>query len=185
MARDGFLESTTDIPEPHAFEARVSLGDCERDVSFEEHAQGPDSRDHNMQAAYMHVIADAAVSVLVIMGLLLAKSFGWTWADPLAGVIGALVIANWSYSLIRQTGLILLDASGDIPTEQKIHSRIEALGDRVVDIHVWRLGPGHLGAIVSVATEEQGRGAAFYHELLRTFKGLSHVTVEVHSSTAS
>jgi len=181
IAKDGFLESTTDIPEPHAFKATVNLGGSERDVTFEEHAHGPDSRDHNMRAAYLHVIADAAVSVLVIIGLLLAKTFGWMWTDPLAGVIGAIVIANWSYSLIRQTGLILLDASSDEPTEERIRSAVEAVGDRAVDIHVWRLGPGHLGAILSVATEEHGRTATFYHGLLRTFKGLSHVTVEVHA----
>ena len=187
-AKDGFLESTVDIPEPHAFKVVVDLGGDIHDVTFEEHDHhdhGPDSRDHNMRAAYLHVIADAAVSVLVIIGLLLAKAFGWMWTDPLAGVIDAFVIANWSYSLIRQTGLVLLDASSDVRTEGKIHAAVEAVGDQVVDIHVWRLGPGHLGAIVSIVTDEQERTAAFYHELLRPFKGLSHLTVEVHPTAVA
>jgi len=85
-----FLESTTDIPEPHAFKAVVTLPDGEHTVSFEEHDHGNDehdvdTRDHNMRAAYIHVVADAAISVLAIIGLLLAKTFGWLWMDPLAG----------------------------------------------------------------------------------------------------
>jgi len=187
-AKDGFLESTCDIPEPHGFKVEVALGEQRYGVVFEEHDHddhGPDSRDHNMRAAYLHVIADAAVSVLVIIGLLLAKAFGWMWTDPLAGVIGALVIANWSYSLIRQTGAILLDASSDQRTEGKINTAIEAIGDRVVDIHVWRLGPGHLGAIVSIVTDDPARTAPFYHGLLRQFKGLSHLTVEVHPAPSA
>jgi cation diffusion facilitator family transporter len=188
VERDGFLESTSDIPEPHDFKVEVSLGGQRHDVVFEEHHHddhGPDSRDHNIRAAYLHVIADAAVSVLVIIGLLLAKAFGWMWLDPLAGMIGAVVIANWSYGLIRQTGAILLDASSDQRTEHKISSAVEAIGDRIVDIHVWRLGPGHLGAIVSVVTHDPARTASFYHGLLRELKGLSHLTVEVHSAPSA
>jgi len=188
VEKEGFLESTSDIPEPHGFQVEVALGDQRHDVVFEEHDHGdhgPDSRDHNMRAAYLHVIADAAVSVLVIIGLLLAKAFGWMWTDPLAGVIGALVIANWSYSLIRQTGAILLDASSDQRIEGKISVAVEAIGDRIVDIHVWRLGPGHMGAIVSVVTSDPARTAAFYHGLLRQFKGMSHLTVEVHPAAST
>lgn len=184
VAKSGFLESTSDIPEPHGFTVEIALGSLRQEVEFEEHAHddhGPDARDHNMRAAYLHVMADAAVSVLVIIGLLLARTFGWTWTDPLAGIIGALVITNWSYSLIRQTGSILLDASSDSRLEGKIGAALEALGDRYVDIHVWRLGPGHFGAIVSVMTPDPARTAAYYHGLLRPLKGLSHLTVEVHS----
>lgn len=186
-AKNGFLESNTDIPVPHSFKATLDLSESTHEIIFKEHTNdhGPDSRDHNMRAAYIHVMADAAVSVLVIIGLLLAKSFGWTWTDPLAGVLGALVIINWSYSLIRQTGLILLDASNDLRTEGKIRTALKALGDRVVDIHVWRLGPGHLGVIVSVATDATDRSAAFYHQLLGAYEGLSHVTVEIHQNTVA
>jgi len=179
----GYLESTTDIPEPHAFDAVVAIGGETLAVSFEEHEHhdhGVDSRDLNMRAAYIHVIADAAVSVLAIVGLILARSFGWMWMDPLAGVIGALVIANWSYTLLRQTGAILIDASHDARMESRIKDAVAQAGDQLVDLHVWRLGPGHMGAVVSVVTSALSRSPAYYHLRIGQFKGLSHLTVEVH-----
>ena len=118
-----------------------------------------------MRAAVIHVMADAAVSVLVIVGLLLARAFGWLWMDPLAGFIGALVIANWSVGLLRDTGAILLDRTPDPRMAEKVRSAIESEGDRVTDLHLWRLGPGHLGAIVSVATSGT-REAAHYRQRL-------------------
>ena len=143
-----------------------------------EHASGKAGRDNNMRAAIVHVMADALVSVLVIVGLLLARQFGWIWMDPLVGLIGAGVIASWSVALIRDTGAILLDMSADQATASAIRSSIEADGDRLHDLHVWRLGPGHLGAIVAVATS-QPRGPEYYRALLGRFRHLSHVTVEV------
>ena len=116
-----------------------------------------------MRAAVIHVIADAAVSVLVIVGLVLARMFGWLWMDPLAGLIGALVIANWSVGLLRDTGAILLDRMPDSGIADKVRQTIECDGDRVTDLHLWRLGPGHLGAIVSVATSGT-REAAHYRQ---------------------
>lgn len=179
-----FLESTTDIPEPHAFNAVVTFPDGEHTVRFEEHehdAHSVDTRDHNMRAAYMHVIADAAVSVLAIIGLLLAHIFGWLWMDPLAGIVGALAIANWSYGLMRDTGAILMDMSPNDTMANKVRAAVEIAGDKVVDLHVWRLGPSHLGAVVSLTTKESHHGPAFYHAQLRRFKGLSHISVEVHT----
>ena len=185
-----FLQSTSDIPEPHAFKAVVALADGERTVSFAEHdhaddGHGVDTRDHNMRAAYIHVIADAAVSVLAIIGLLLAKTFGWLWMDPLAGIVGALVIANWSYGLIRDTGANLMDISSDDTMAGKVKAAVDTAGDQLIDLHVWRLGPGHFGAVVSVLTREASRGPDFYHQVLRRFKGLSHITVEVHTRQAA
>ncbi len=184
-ARDGYLESTETIPEPHAFQALVTLPSSEQSVEFEEHEHGDhslDTRDHNMRAAYVHVIADAAVSVLAIIGLTLAKIFGWLWMDPLAGTIGALVIANWSYGLIRDTGAILLDICPSDRIEKEIRAAIEAAGDRLLDLHVWRLGPGHFGAVVSVVTPVAQRGPGFYHDAFRRFNGLSHITVDAPSA---
>ena len=143
-----------------------------------QHAHGAAARDNNMRAAVIHVIADAAVSVLVIVGLLLARSFGWLWMDPLAGFIGAIVIANWSFVLMRDTGSILLDRTPDPRMADKVRDIIEREGDQVIDLHVWRLGPGHLGAIVSIATSAP-HDAAHYRERLAGFADLSHVTVEV------
>jgi len=144
-----------------------------------DHSHGAHHRDNNMRAAVVHVMADAAVSVLVIIGLLLARAFGWLWMDPLAGLIGALVIANWSVGLMRDTGAILLDRTPDPRMAEKVRTAIESEGDRVIDLHLWRLGPGHLGAIVSVATSET-HDAAHYRKRLARFPDLSHVTVEVH-----
>jgi len=179
---NGYLESTAEIPEPHAFQAVVSIGGETLAATFEEHdhhEHGVDTRDHNMRAAYLHVIADAAVSVMAILGLILAKSFGWMWMDPLAGVIGALVIANWSYTLLRQTGAILVDASHDAEMEGRIKEVIQLAGDQLIDLHIWRLGPGHMSAILSVVTQELNRSPSFYHLRIGRFKGLSHLTVEV------
>jgi cation diffusion facilitator family transporter len=191
--RDGFLESRDEIPEPHAFLAKVRLvqegQQHEQELEFEEHdheaAHGVHHRDNNMRAAVIHVMADAAVSVLVIAGLLMARAFGWLWMDPLAGFIGALVIANWSVGLLRDTGGILLDRTPDQRMAEKVRLVIESEGDRVTDLHLWRLGPGHLGAIVSVATAG-AREAAHYRQRLAKFADLSHVTVEVqHSRSAT
>jgi cation diffusion facilitator family transporter len=143
-----------------------------------DHGDGAHHRDNNMRAAVVHVMADAAVSVLVIAGLLLARTFGWLWMDPLAGFIGALVIASWSVALIRDTGAILLDRTPDPGMAEKVRATIESEGDRVTDLHLWRLGPGHLGAIVSIATSKQ-REPAHYRQRLADFQDLSHVTVEV------
>jgi cation diffusion facilitator family transporter len=159
----------------------------EHEVEFAEHEHGHDAhdaatRDHNIRSAYIHVMADAAVSILAIIGLLLARTFGWMWMDPLAGVIGALVIANWSYGLMRDTGAILLDMSPDRRMAENVRQAIEDRGDKVVDLHVWRVGPGHMSAVVSVATNEAQRDSRFYHAVLGHFKGLSHVTVEVQPS---
>ena len=189
--RGGYLESKDDIPEPHAFRAIVRLPDGEHQIEFEEHehdhddAQAAANRDHNIRSAYIHVIADAAVSVLAIIGILLARAFGWVWMDPLAGVIGALVIANWSWGLMRDTGGILLDMSPDKGMAENVRHVIEDNGDTVLDLHVWRVGPGHMGAIVSVATGEAQRNPGFYRAALERFKGLSHVTVEVNPTAAA
>jgi cation diffusion facilitator family transporter len=185
-ARGGYLESRDEIPEPHAFLAKIQAVQHgqhhERELEFEEHhheaAHGTHHRDNNMRAAVVHVVADAAVSVLVIAGLLLARTFGWLWMDPLAGFIGAIVIANWSFVLMRDTGSILLDRTPDPRMADKVRDVIEREGDQVIDLHVWRLGPGHLGAIVSVATSGP-REAAHYRQRLAAFADLSHVTVEV------
>jgi len=178
--RGGYLESIDEIPEPHAFLASVRIGEQTYPVPFEEHehAHGSAARDHNMRAALIHVMADAAVSVLVIVGLLFARAFGWLWMDPLAGIVGACVIASWSFGLIRDTGAILLDMNPDRSMAANLKRSIEGEGDQLVDLHLWRLGPGHLGAIVSVATAKQ-REEQYYRAKMARFQSLSHLTIEV------
>ena len=179
-SRPGYLESLDEIPEPHAFTACVDLAGERHDVAFaeHEHAQSSAHRDNNMRSAIVHVLADAAVSLLVIAGLSLGWLLGWTWMDPIVGLVGAAVIAAWAYTLIRDTGAILLDMTPDRAMAERMRAVIEADGDRLTDFHLWRLGPGHLGAILSVATHRQ-RGADYYQSLLKRFRSLSHVTVQV------
>ncbi len=196
--RDGYWESIGTIAEPHEFATVLRLGAEEHAVAFAEHGhvhdaheaheahQSPSSsahRDNNIRSAYIHVMADAAVSVLAITGLTLARSFGWMWMDPMAGVVGALVIANWSYGLMRDTGRILLDMNPDPRVTSQIREAIESSGDRLLDLHLWRLGPGHLGAVVSVLTSGT-HDCAYYRSRLKQFKSLSHVTVEVMRTAA-
>src|SRR5580704_18002208 len=182
-ARDGHLESVEEIPEPHAFTAHVRIDGEDHPVDFEEHEHGSASlsRDYNMQAAIVHVMADAAVSVLVIAGLVLALMFGWLFMDPLAGIVGACVIASWAYGLIRNTSAILLDMTPDRDMAGRLRQAIESQGDQLADLHLWRLGPGHLGAIVSVVTK-QHRDPDYYRARLARFRSLSHLTVEVKVS---
>ena len=182
---EGFLESVEEIPEPHAFAVELRLGPTDRRQTvgavFEEHDHGEDGahhRDNNMRAAVVHVMADAAVSVLVIIGLVLAKLFHWLWMDPLAGIVGAVVIASWSYGLIRDTGAILLDMNPDRNLGERMRQAIEAAGGQVADLHLWRLGPGHLGAIVTVACRE-GQSPDHYRSCLARFRAVSHLTIEV------
>jgi cation diffusion facilitator family transporter len=142
------------------------------------------TRDNSIRSAYVHVLADAVVSILVITGLLLAKLYGWLWMDPLAGIIGAMVVANWSVTLIRDTAGVLLDVCPDELTREKLRRTLEVDGDRVVDLHLWRLGPGHLGAVLAIATSKP-RDALFYRGRLSSFECLSHITVEVNRGGTS
>jgi cation diffusion facilitator family transporter len=177
---DGYLESIEEVPQPHNFTAylRTQTG-MERSLQFLEHEEEEKThRDNNMRAAIIHVAADAAVSIFVIIGLVLARTFGWMWMDPVAGIVGASVIASWSYGLIRDTSAILLDMNPDRDLAKNLRATIEGCGDQITDLHVWRVGPGHVAAIVSVVTQEQ-RSPSFYHSKLERFKVLSHVTVEI------
>jgi len=178
--RGGFLESIDAIPEPHAFKAYVKIDGETHPVLFEEHehAHGAAARDNNLRAAIIHVVADATVSVMVIVGLSLAWLFGWLWMDPVAGIVGACVIASWSVALVRDTGAVLLDMNPDRDMADNLRRAIETDGDRVADLHLWRLGPGHLGAVVSVITPSE-RCEADYRSKLAGFPSLSHLTIEV------
>ena len=135
-------------------------------------------RDNNFRAAYVHVLADAATSVLAIAALVIAMLSGWTWTDPAVGLIGSVVIASWAYTLIRDAGSVLLDVSFDKKLERAIRARLEKGDDRVTDLHVWQLGPGHCAAVISLVSDAPLQ-PAIYKERLHDLKGLSHVTVEV------
>ncbi len=134
--------------------------------------------DTNIRAAFMHVSADALTSVLAILALLGGRLYGWTWLDSAIGLLGAVVIARWSYGLIVSSGATLLDTL-DQTLEQEIRARLEVGGDRLGDLHLWRLGPGHLGVIAAVVSDRP-QEPEVYKRRLSGIVGLSHVTIEVH-----
>jgi len=157
--------------------------DHEEDHGAHDHPHtehGPHHRhtDHNLRAAYIHVIADAAVSVLAVIGLTAAWLLGWVWLDPVMGIVGMLVIANWSWNLIRASGAVLLDMSTEDGIASEVRRRLDTGGNRVSDLHLWRVGPGHSAAIVSLVTDQPEPPAAYKARLAGIY-GLSHVTVEV------
>ncbi|MGA7388758.1 MAG: CDF family Co(II)/Ni(II) efflux transporter DmeF [Pseudolabrys sp.] len=143
-----------------------------------EHGHAHVHRDHNLRAAFVHVLADAAVSVLVIVGLIAGRVFGWVWMDPVMGLVATVVILSWSWTLIRSAGAILLDVCPDPSMARMIATRLEQGSDRVSDLHLWRLGPGHLAAVISLVTHNP-HAPERYKRRLSGLRGLSHVTIEV------
>ena len=136
--------------------------------------------DNNMRAAYLHVLADAATSVLAIVALAAGYYFGLAMLDPISGLVGALVIGAWSYGLIRDSAMVLLDADADPEMSRDIRKTLEGeLGARVADLHLWRLGPGHHGLIVSLVSPGATSAETIKTALRRRHPDLSHVTVEV------
>lgn len=136
--------------------------------------------DHNLRGAYLHVVADAMTSVLAIMALFTGKLLGWVWMDPMMGIVGAVVIARWSFGLLRDTSRVLLDGELAETRRDRIRKTLESGGDtRVADLHVWRVGPKHLASILSVVTHHP-KDPDHYKDLLAEEEDLVHVTVEVH-----
>jgi len=136
--------------------------------------------DHNLRAAYLHVLADAMTSLFAIIALVSGKYLGWNWLDPIMGIVGAIIITRWSYSLLKQTSPILLDASIDEEYRQAIKEAIEKDSDnRISDIHVWKIGANHYAAIIALVTHHPD-SMDHYKSLLSHFHKLSHVTIEVN-----
>ena len=138
------------------------------------------AHDTNIRAAYVHVLADAMTSVLAIVALLSARFFGAVWMDPAMALIGVCVILSWSFGLVRTAGAVLLDMVPDRHLAGLIRERLEVGDDRVSDLHLWRLGPGHVGLIASLVSDRPLAPGA-YKRRLAGIAGLSHVTVEVHA----
>jgi cation diffusion facilitator family transporter len=139
---------------------------------------GHDHRDLNLRAAYVHVLADAAVSILAVVGLLTARAFDWLWMDAVMGIMGSAVIANWSWGLIRAAGVVLPDIQPNAGIASEIRRELEMGSDRVADLHLWRVGPGHNAVVATVVTHDPKAPKA-YKERLAAIPGLSHVTIEV------
>ncbi|MGJ4944530.1 CDF family Co(II)/Ni(II) efflux transporter DmeF [Bradyrhizobium sp. HKCCYLS1011] len=166
--------------------------DHDHDDDHDDHDHGHDHHrhhhahhhDNNLRAAYVHVLADAATSVLAIAALLVGMYSGWAWADAAVGLIGSFVIASWAYGLIRDAGSVLLDVNADRRLEATIRARLEAGGDRVTDLHLWQVGPGHRAVVVSLVSGNP-LAPATYKQRLRDLATLSHVTVEVEHGRSS
>jgi cation diffusion facilitator family transporter len=142
-------------------------------------------QDNNLRAAYLHVLADALTSVLAIVALLLGRAYGWFWADPVMGIVGAIVISRWSWGLIRDTGGVLLDRTpdgGHLASE--VRNAIESDTDEITDLHIWQVGPGYYSVIVSVASTAP-RSTYEYKSLLGGIDHVAHTTVEVNKIVAA
>jgi cation diffusion facilitator family transporter len=147
------------------------------------HEQGSHSHEHdiNLKSAYIHVLADAATSVLAIIALTAGKLWGAAWLDPVMGIVGSAVIAQWAYGLIRQTQVILLDKEpADSDLNQEIRKSIESDGDSVItDLHIWQVGSNKFAAIISLVSH-QPKSLEAYKAPLKEHEELVHVTVEIH-----
>jgi cation diffusion facilitator family transporter len=154
--------------------------DHDHDHDHDHEAQGAGGHDINLRAAYVHVLADALMSILTIAGLGIAWKLDWNFIDPLVGLVGSAVIASWALNLLRSAGGVLLDTVPDPDLTQSIRSRIEVGGDRLCDLHVWQVGPGHIAVMASVVSQTP-QPPAVYKQRLEGLAGLCHVTVEVNA----
>lgn len=135
--------------------------------------------DHNLRSAYFHVLTDALTSVLAIVALLTGRFYGWLWMDPVMGIVGGIVIARWSWGLLRGAGAVLLDTIPDKHLSDRVCQALEHGGDRVSDLHLWRVGPGHMAVIVALVSDRP-RAPDHYKAKLSGLPQLSHITIEVH-----
>lgn len=144
-------------------------------------AQSPDrDGDLNISAAHLHLSADAMVSVLTLLAMTVGAQLHWDWTDPAAGLIGAVLVGRFAWSLAHRAGATLLDVNPSPALTTEVRERLEAGGDVVIDLHVWRLGPGHHAAVAVVAGPHAD--AARLRARLSDIQGLSHVTIETQGS---
>jgi cation diffusion facilitator family transporter len=151
------------------------------------HHHGPSHSPHghadlNLRAAYLHVLADAATSLLALVALLGGLAFGWTWLDPVMGIVGAALVAHWAVGLVRQTSRVLLDREMDDPVVDEVHEAIARLPGRslLADLHLWRVGRHAFAGALSVVTHDPRVNADTVRAVLREHEELAHLTVEVH-----
>jgi cation diffusion facilitator family transporter len=140
---------------------------------------GHHEHDNNLRSAYFHVLADALTSVLAIAALVAGLYLGWRWMDAAMGIVGASVIARWSWGLLRDTSAVLVDAAANPPLEEEIREAIEDGDAKIADLHVWRVGPGKYAAIVSLVAHEP-LPSKLYADRVRIHEELVHVTIETH-----
>ncbi|MCU0484740.1 MAG: CDF family Co(II)/Ni(II) efflux transporter DmeF [Anaerolineales bacterium] len=164
----------------HSHDAAHEHDDHDHDHDHD-HGHAHLGDDHNLRAAYLHVLADAMTSVLAIIALLAAKYFGWNWADPLMGIVGAIMVARWCAGLLVGTSGILLDHQASPDTRKQITGIMESYRDtKVSDLHLWSIGPGIYSAAISVVTKYPDSPNK-YKTMIPSTTGVVHATVEVHN----
>lgn len=136
-------------------------------------------QDHNLKAAYLHVLADALTSLLAIFALIIGKYLGWTWLDAVMGIVGAIVITKWSIGLMQQTSPILLDASINEDYKQRVIQQLEQDGSKVIDLHIWRISADHYSAAISILAPSNKTVADYKHQLEK-FDKINHLTIELN-----
>jgi len=144
-----------------------------------EHEYRHGESDHNLISAYLHVLADTLTSVLAIVALLAARYLGWIWFDPVMGLIGAALVARWSWGLIAGTSRVLLDFSAPEELCSAVRRALEADGGTVVDLHVWSIGPGIFAAVAALESDVTGEPAQYREQLLR-IPQIVHASVEIN-----
>jgi cation diffusion facilitator family transporter len=174
-------DDETELADAHDRDDDHGHDHAEHDHAHHDHSH---HADYNFRAAYIHVLADAVTSLLAISALVAAAYFGLPWLDPVAGLLGTIVISVWAYSLIKSAAAVLLDAVPSRARAGLIRQRLEIENDRVTDLHVWRLGPGHLGVVAVIVTEHP-RPPDDYKARLAGIEGLSHVSIEVNPYPAA
>lgn len=151
-----------------------------------DHPNGHNDQHHdlNLKSAYLHVIADAATSVLAIVALLGGWIYGWSWLDPLMGIVGAVLIIVWAKGLIVETGKVLLDREMDHPVVDEIREVVEAEagnGDtKITDLHVWRVGKNVYSCALTVVTQDEMLTPDVVRERLSVHEEIVHSTIEIH-----
>ncbi len=147
------------------------------------HDHGHDHDDHhhdqNLRSAYLHVMADALTSITAIFALLAAKYFGWIWMDPIMGIVGSLLVANWSVGLIRTTSHTLLDYQAPKKSTEALHKAVETDEDKIVDLHMWSIGPGINSAMLTIVAKHPASPNS-YKSRIPPELGIVHSTIEVH-----
>lgn len=171
-------------PEPVAYDAAIWVAGLSLAVNLVSALvlrPKDEGQDLNIGAAYLHLSADVVVSALAIAGLFAGRMLGWQWADAVAGLVGAALVARFAWSLIRRAAGVLLDMNPDPALTEEIRARLSGPGERLLDLHLWRLGPGHDALLVVIAADDPQEPAA-YRRRLAGLAQLSHITVEVRKA---
>lgn len=174
-------------PHHHHHHAHEYHGHQQHHQEANDHSQAPTSevhKDHNLHAAYLHVLADALTSVLAIAALLAGKYAGAAWLDPIMGIVGAILVASWSWGLLCNSSKVLLDWQADASSIDRLRAALLVEeSDRIADLHVWSIGQGQYAAEVTIVTDHT-HAPSHYKSLIPEELGIVHVTVEVHRCSA-